>query len=264
MTTTVGDQLTPTLSVVVPACNEAANLPACVDALHATLAASPYEVVVVDDGSRDDTAAVAARLAAAQPDRVRLLRHDHNQGLGAALRTGFAAARGDYVTCCPADFITSPDDWAPFAAALGKADVIVGCRVRREGYNPLMRCNAWLYPRLVRLLFGLRLRDVNWISVYRRALVDRVTITQRGIPMLAEILVKLRDQGATFVEVDCRMQPRRTGTPSASRPRVMVRTLHGLFQFWWSYRRPETASTPAAAPVSTPASAPADPARPRS
>ena len=227
----------PLVTVVVPAWNEAANLPGCLEALRATLAGSDYEIVIVDDGSKDDTRAVADGLAGADPLRTRVLAHDVNQGLGAALCTGFGAARGRYVTCCPADFRATTEDWAPFAAGLGKADVVVGCRVRREGYNPLMRFNAWLYPRLVRLLFGLRLRDVNWISVYRGDLVRRVTITQRGIPMLTEILVRLRDLGATFMEVDCRMQPRLVGVPSASRFRVMWRTLTGLFQLWWSYRR---------------------------
>jgi glycosyltransferase involved in cell wall biosynthesis len=229
----------PLVTVVIPAWNESANLPGCVQALRGTLAASDYEIVIVDDGSKDDTLSVARRLADDDPTRTRVLAHEINQGLGAALRTGFGAARGRYVTCCPADFHTAPEDWAPFAAGLGKADVIVGCRARREGYNPLMRFNAWLYPRLVRALFGLRLRDVNWISVYRSDLVRRVVITQRGIPMLTEILVKLRDLGATFLEVDCRMQPRVVGVPSASRFRVMWRTLTGLFQLWWGYRSSE-------------------------
>ncbi len=163
-----------TLAVVVPAWNESANLPSCLATLLATLHNLPHEVLVVDDGSTDATLEVARRLEAEHAPRVRVLVHEKNQGLGAALRTGFAAARAEYVTCCPADFRMTPEDWAPFAAALGQADVLVGCRQRREGYNPLMRWNAWLYPRLVRAFFGLRLRDVNWISVYRRELVRQV------------------------------------------------------------------------------------------
>jgi hypothetical protein len=155
------------------------------------------------------------------------------------LRTGFAAATGTYVTCCPADFRMTPAEWAPFEAALGRADVIVGCRRRRLGYNLLMRLNARIYPRLVQALFRLRLRDVNWISVYRRELLAGMEITQRGIPMLVEILVKLRDRGATFAEVDCNMQERTVGTPSAARFRVMRRTLLGLLAFRLGYRRGE-------------------------
>ena len=230
------------LTVIVPAFNEADNLPACLIALSATFGESDCEVLVVDDGSSDDTFATAEQLCAAWGGRARVLRHPRNQGIGAALRTGFREARGTYLTCCAADFVMTPEDWAPFADALGRADVIVGCRPRREGYNPLMRFNAWLYPRLVRALFGLRLRDVNWICAYRRDLLEHVTITQPGIPMLTEILVKLRDRGATFLEVDCRMQARKAGVPSASRFRVMRRTLAGLLRLWWGYERPVKSS----------------------
>jgi glycosyltransferase involved in cell wall biosynthesis len=234
----------PVLSVVVPAWNEAENLPVCLRGLRETLGMTPAEILVVDDGSSDWTLAVAKRLAAEWPDGVRIVSHERNLGLGAALLTGFRESRGTYVMCCPADFLMTPDDWRPFASALGQADVLVGCRIRREGYNALMRFNAWLYPRLVNGLFGLRLKDVNWICLYRRDLVARVVITQRGIPMLTELLVRLRDLGASFHEVDCRMQPRRIGTPSAARVSVMWRTLRGLGELWWSYRRASTTRRP--------------------
>jgi dolichol-phosphate mannosyltransferase len=236
----------PSLCVVVPAYNEEANLPGCLGALHQTLEGSPYQIVIVDDGSTDRSLEVARALAAERPERIGVMAHAKNQGLGAALKTGFAAATTDYVTCCPADFPMSVEDWAPFAAALGRADVIVGRRQRREGYNPLMRLNSWIYPKLVDAMFGLGLRDVNWISVYRRDLVEQVAITQRGIPMLVEILIRLRDLGATFCEVDCQMRSRVVGTPSAAKPRVMWRTLIGLLALWRSYRRsaPSRAMSP--------------------
>jgi dolichol-phosphate mannosyltransferase len=241
----MADAIAPRLCVVVPAYNEEANLPGCLAALRQTLDGFPdsYEIVIVDDGSADSSAEVGRRLAAEAPDRVRFLAHPKNQGLGAALRTGFAGATAEYVTCCPADFPMEREDWSPFAEALGTADVLVGCRVRREGYNPLMKFNSWLYPKLVAMMFGLHLRDVNWISVYRRALVARVEITQPGIPMLTEILVKLRDLGASIREVSCRMRPRTVGTPSAARLKIMWRTLRGLFRLRREYRPPTPAAT---------------------
>jgi len=226
------------LSVVVPAWNEGPILGACVRTLAATLDGRPHEILIVDDGSTDDTLAVAGRLADEFAGLVRVLTHGRNLGLGAALKTGFADARGNYVMCCAADYLMTPGDWAPFASAMGRADVLVGTRRAREGYGPLMRINAAIYPHLVALLFGLRLQDVNWTCVYRGDLLRRVAITRRGIPMLVEILVKLRDLGATFAEVPCRMQPRQVGAPAAGRLRVMWRTLAELLALRLAYRRP--------------------------
>jgi hypothetical protein len=153
------------------------------------------------------------------------------------LRTGIGRARGDYVLTWPADMPVVTSDLAPFAAKLGAADVLVGVRSRRAGYNPLMRLNSWLYPRLVAALFDLRLRDVNWIHLYRTALIRQVRLHQRGIPMLVESLVRLRDLGATFLEIPSEMKPRTAGVASASRLRIMWRTLRGLLAFRRQWRR---------------------------
>jgi glycosyltransferase involved in cell wall biosynthesis len=225
------------LSIVLPAYNEEALLEGTVRQLRRSLDALGIaaEIILVNDGSRDGTPAIVDRLARELPAVVAC--HQANQGIGGAFRTGAVRARGEYLILWPADMPAEPADLAPYTAELGRADVIVGCRRRRRGYNLLMLFNAWLYPRLVRALFGLRLRDVNWIHAYRREHFSRITLTQKGIPMLVEALVRLRDRGATFVEVDVEMKPRLGGVPSASRLRVMGRTLRGLFAFWLRWRR---------------------------
>ena len=230
------------LSIVVPAYNEEAQLDANVRQLRRSLDALGVatEIIVVDDGSRDATAAIADQLARELPGVSAC--HQANQGIGGAFRTGAARARGEYLILWPADMPADPADLAPYTGHLGRADVIVGCRRQRRGYNILMRFNAWLYPRLVRALFGLRLRDVNWIHAYRRERFAQITLTQKGIPMLVEALVRLRDLGATFAEVDVEMKPRLGGVPSASRPRVMWRTLRGLLAFWFRWRRERRAA----------------------
>lgn len=225
------------LSVVLPAYNEEVLLDGCVRRLHGALASLrvPAEIIIVNDGSRDRTREIADRLATELPGVIAL--HQVNQGIGGAFRTGTTRATGDYLILWPADMPAEPADLAPYTAQFGRADVIVGVRQQRLGYNPLMRFNAWLYPKLVATLFGLRLRDVNWIHAYRRSLFARITLTQRGIPMLVEALVRLRDLGATFVEVDVQMKVRLGGVASASRLRVMWRTLTGLLAFWNLRRR---------------------------
>jgi len=225
------------LSVIVPAFNEEVLLEGSIRGLRAALdqANTLAEIIIVDDGSRDMTGAIADALAS-ELAGVRV-RHQANQGIGGAFRSGSESASGEYLMLWPVDMPATPGDLAPYIAEFGRADVIVGCRRRRVGYNPLMLVNAWIYPRIVRLLFGLRVRDVNWIHAYRRSSFVPINLTQKGIPMLAEALVRLRDAGATFAEVDVEMKPRVGGVASASRIVVMRRTLTGLFSFWQTWRR---------------------------
>ncbi|MDD2762943.1 MAG: glycosyltransferase family 2 protein [Opitutaceae bacterium] len=238
------------LSVIVPAFNEEVLLEGTVRRLRASLneLQIPAEIIVVDDGSRDHTGEMADCLARELPGVAAC--HQENQGLGGAFRTGIRRATGEYVMLWPADMPANAGDLAPYTAQFGRADVIVGCRRRRVGYNPLMLVNAWLYPRLVALLFQLHLRDVNWIHAYRRDQFARIRLTQRGIPMLAETLVRLRDIGATFVQVDVEMKARLGGVSSASRFQVMWHTLIGLFSLWNTWRK-ETDHTPCPGSIGT-------------
>jgi len=227
----------PALSVVVPAFNEEALLDEAIRRLRRTLDELQLsaEIIIVNDGSRDRTGAIADTLANDLKDVVAC--HQENQGIGGAFRRGASIATGDYLILWPADMPAAPADLAPYTAQFGKADVIVGVRRMRVGYNPLMAFNSWLYPKLVATLFGLRLRDVNWIHAYRRTQFLKIRLTQKGIPMLAEALIRLRDIGASIVEVDVEMKVRLGGVASASRLKVMRRTLTGLFSLWWTWRK---------------------------
>lgn len=242
----MSDPGTPALSIVVPAFNEETLLAGTVRSLRQACRdlGLAHEVIIVNDGSRDRTGEVADSLAAAEPGTT--VCHQQNQGLGGALRTGIARARGGYVITWPADTPVTAEELAPFAQKLGAADVLVGTRTRRAGYNPLMAFNSWLYPKLVAVLFDLHLRDVNWIHVYRTSFIQRVNLTQRGIPMLVEALVRLRDLGASFLEVPSEMKLRTAGVASASRVKIMWRTLTGLFRFWRAWRRSKNELNPAA------------------
>ena len=232
-----GDASSPRVSVVVPAYNEELLLRETVESVSDALAAMSIRasIIIVNDGSIDRSGEIADTLAREREEVIAL--HQENTGIGGALRAGIAAANGRYLLVWPADMPCCEDDLRPFLDVPGDPDVIVGCRKKRIGYNPIMHFNAWIYPFLVKWMFGLRLRDVNWISLYRTRMAKEIQITQNGIPMLTEILVRIRDLGGSFLEVEVDMKPREGGVASASRFKVMWRTLAGLFSFWKLWRK---------------------------
>lgn len=236
------------LSAVLPAFNEADNLERTVGELTAALAATgrSYEVLIVDDGSTDGTAAVAEALGRADP-RVRLLRHARNQGYGAAVRTGFAASRGTWILLLDADGQFVPAELPRLLAAAGEgADFVLGYRVHRA--DPLhRRWFAALWRRLMAALLDVQVRDVNCaFKLLRGDLVRALPLESRGAFMTAELLARARRAGARFAEVPVSHRPRRAGRQTGGRPGVILRAFSDLFRLYWRLRSAAGGRAPAA------------------
>src|SRR5437016_12529173 len=149
------------LSIVLPAYNEELNIEGAIEeACEVAAAAAPaWEVIVVDDGSRDTTAQRVARISTRQP-RVQLISFAQHQGYGAALRAGFRAARGDLIFYTDSDRQFDLSELRYFLPVMERTDVAIGFRVYR--YDPVLRCLlSWVYNRLVSAVFRARVRDVD-------------------------------------------------------------------------------------------------------
>lgn len=227
------------LSVIVPAYDEEQLFADAIATLERELAASgqPYEVILVDDASRDRTGAIADALAAASP-AIRAFHHTTNGGIGAGIRTGIAEARGQLLIVNPVDNPLPAARVRDYVSAAADCDIVVGCRSRRAGYAWWMRLGAGLYPASLRLLFGVPLRDFNWIHLYRREVFDAVTVEYGGIVFLAEVLIKAHDAGFRLREIPDEMQLRTTRPPAISRPRTVWHTARGIFRLWRQLRGP--------------------------
>jgi glycosyltransferase involved in cell wall biosynthesis len=219
----------PGLSIVLPCQDEGANIEAMVeDALTAgRRVAREVEVVVVDDGSTDDTLAVA-RAAAEQSEAVRVVVHPVNRGYGAALRSGFEAARMPWVFLTDADRqfdLSQLDDFVPFTAS---HDAIVGHRVHRA--DPLLRraaARAW--NLLVGNLFSLPVRDVDCaFKLIRNDLLQSIELTADGAMVSTELTVRLIQAGARIEELDVLHKRRTAGRQSGLSPRVVARAFREL------------------------------------
>ena len=222
------------LSYFFPAHDEEANLEPLVDEALAVLpaVARTFEIVIVDDGSRDATPAIADRLADAHPDLVRAVHHSTNLGYGAALRSGFQAARYELVAFTDGDRQFRVADVGRLTARLAEdatVDAVVGYRIKRA--DPLVRT---LYARAYRLanriFFGLRVRDVDCAcKLFRRDALRAVRVESGGAFFSAELLIKLRAGGRTVVEVGVPHYPRTAGSATGARPQVVFRAVR---DFW--------------------------------
>lgn len=223
------------LDFIVPAYQEQENLEEAVRSILHAAGDRPVRVTLVDDGSSDATPRIADGLASRFPC-VKVV-HQTNQGIGGALRTGFAHALGDYAVIWPADMRLDPAVFRRICAMLGDADVLVGYRRTRPGYSLGMRLNSRIYLGMARWICGLPFRDVTWISVYRLSILRGMAIRENGVAVFPEILLKARQAGAKFAEIELEMQERVHGVPSASRWRTRVRALTGLLGLCVRYHR---------------------------
>jgi len=231
------------ISAVMPAFNEEANLEQSVGRMAAALAAQSraFEVIVVDDGSRDGTAVVLERLKAIVPS-LRVLRHPVNRGYGAALRSGFAAARYPWVFLMDADNQFNPADVAALLARAADADIVAGYRRQRRDPLP-RRLNAWAFFTLVTILFGRLARDVNCaFKLMRRELLDRMELHSEGALINTEVLVLARQLRARLVEVPIPHYPRTSGRQTGANLRVVFRAFSELLAFKAEMRKVEKAA----------------------
>jgi glycosyltransferase involved in cell wall biosynthesis len=222
------------LSYFFPAHNEEANLEALVAEALETLPslADTFEIIAVNDGSKDRTAEIADRLAAAHPDVVRVVHHPVNRGYGGALRSGFEASRYELLAFTDGDRQFRVADLGRLTARLQAADrpdVVVGFRIRRA--DPLIRIvYARTYKLANRIFFGLRVRDVDCAAkLFRREALQDVRVESGGAFFSAELLIKVHNLDRSVVEVGVPHYPRTAGSPTGAKPSVIWRAVK---DFW--------------------------------
>ncbi|MEZ6065819.1 MAG: glycosyltransferase [Planctomycetaceae bacterium] len=222
------------LSLVLPAYNEAEGIS---QAMHEAVVAleritDEFEVIVVDDGSTDETAAIVSRAAALDP-RIRLVRQPENRGYGAALAAGFTASRCEFVAFTDADCQFDLDDLSYMLPLARRYDIVTGYRVDRQD-PPLRKFTSWGYNTLIQLLLRSTSRDVDCaLKVFHRSQLAGLIPTARRYFANTEMGASgARKQGLSTVEVGVRHRPRAAGESKVNW-RDIPRTLSELLPFWW-------------------------------
>jgi glycosyltransferase involved in cell wall biosynthesis len=229
----------PQLSLVFPVFDEEENIGLLLDralGLAPQLAGS-FEIVVVDDGSRDGSLRVIEERRRAEP-RIRLLRHAANRGYGAALRAGLREASGELVFFSDADLQFDLDQLSKLLAHTHEFDVVAGYRQpRRDPWPRHALAAGW--GALARAFFGLRVRDIDCaFKVFRRRVLEAIPIASVGACINTEILVRASLAGFRIHQVPVSHRRRRAGRQTGARPRVILRALLELIALYVELRRP--------------------------
>jgi glycosyltransferase involved in cell wall biosynthesis len=225
----------PSLSVFFPAFNDAPSLPGLVGKTFAVLEAhvADYEVIVVNDGSRDATATVLEQLRGQYGPRLRVVTHPQNRGYGGALRSGFDAATKEFVFYTDGDGQYDVGELPRLLALAGPGTGLVnGYKLQRQ--DPAHR--VWIgrtYNFCARLLFRIRIRDIDCdYRLIRRALLERIHLTSTSGTICVELVRKLEMTGCAVVETGVRHYPRLYGKSQFFRVRSLATTLYELTRLW--------------------------------
>lgn len=218
----------------MPAYNEEANIEGQVQDVLETLRplGNDFEIIIVNDGSRDRTGDLARAMGAAHP-QVRVVEHERNRGYGAALYSGFMAATKELVFLTDSDRQFDLNDFNKLLPLIEKADVVAGYRSPRR--DPPMRVlNGIGWSALVTLLFGYAARDIDCaFKLFKREILRNIRLESRGATFSAEFLVRAKRAGYRIVEVPVTHRPRRAGSQTGARPDVILRAFRELARLRW-------------------------------
>jgi glycosyltransferase involved in cell wall biosynthesis len=219
------------LSLVIPAHNESENIVKVIDASIETLAAlaPEWEIVLVDDGSTDDTVRVARTAMGTGAERLRVIRHERKLGYGITVADGLRAARMEYVAFMDADGQFDPADLKMLAGLMDSADLAAGWRRRRAdpGYRLVI---AGVFNVLVRTIYGVRVRDIDCgLKLMRRQVVDAAApLLARSALLNTELYFKCQRSGLRIRQVPVTHYPRVAGVRSGARLIPILRAIRDL------------------------------------
>jgi hypothetical protein len=231
---------TQSLSVVLPAHNEEANIAETVSQAVQTLHqwVQAFEIVVVNDGSTDATGSILESLQQ-QDAHIRIITHPVNRGYGAALVSGFEAASKELVFFMDSDGQFDIVDIRHFFPYVENYDAVIGYRVKRQD-SWMRKLNAWGWKMLVRLILGVQVRDVDCaFKLYHADFLHRHRLETRGAMINAEMLYKLKRDGGMIKEIGVKHLPRRAGRATGANIKVIVCAFRELWIYARRWKREE-------------------------
>jgi glycosyltransferase involved in cell wall biosynthesis len=226
------------LSVFFPCYNEEANIRRVCESAKKVLAdlGVDYELILVDDGSTDQTPQIADAIAAADP-RVKVVHHQVNLGFGAALQSGFRAATRTLVFYTDGDGQFDLSELPPLLPLMKQYDIVSCFRLHRQE-NWIRKLNAWCWTNLVCFIFRIKIRDINCaFKLYKRVIFDHLELRSTGALINTEILARATRHGYVITQVGVHHFPRVYGRPTGANPGVIFRAFRELVKLYRQINR---------------------------
>jgi len=227
------------LSLFFPAYNEEGNIKNTVEKAIPVLknVASKYELLIVDDGSKDKTGEIADKLAE-EYSFIRVVHHHPNQGYGAALKSGFYNSKQEWIVFTDSDGQFDFSEVTRLIEKSGEADIVAGYRINRQ--DPLMRkIFGFGWTLLARLLLGIKVRDVDCaFKLVKKKVIDTIPKLQstRGGMISPELLGRAKKAGFKIVEVGVHHYPRKEGKQTGANLKVIFKSFMDLGKLWWQIK----------------------------
>jgi len=231
--------MNPFLTIFIPAYNEEHNLPKSVNVIRQKVAeiGIEAEILIVDDGSTDNTGAIADELASKYA-YVRVIHHTKNGGIGMGFLTACQYALGAWLILIPADLALEPDQIRRYIDASPGADVVIGLRSNRSDYTWVRKIISFINITLIQFLFGMKEHQFQYISMYRMSVLRDMDIDYpHSAFFLAEILIKAKALGGKLTEVEINYIPRTSGVATGAKFRQIIATVRDIFHFWLRWIR---------------------------
>jgi glycosyltransferase involved in cell wall biosynthesis len=222
------------VTVIFPAYNEEKNIRSAIT--RAVEAMRPrfdvFELLIVDDGSTDDTGEIAEELARTYSE-ITVVHNRQNLGLGETLYSGFQCARGELVIQNAMDYPFDLRDLDKMIPLLEEADVIAAVRTGYAGYSSYRKLASKVNRFILRRLFNPKLRDYNYTQLFRKeVLISARPGSRSTVFMVPEIIIRACELGFRIREVEIAYHPRLFGEATSGKPTVVLRSLRDMFLFW--------------------------------
>lgn len=226
----------PQLSVIIPAFNETENVGGVVEESieHLEKTGLTYEIILVNDGSTDQTGAVLDRLAAAHPGKVTALHHANNRGMGAALGTGLDAGRGRILTWIPSDGQFLLADVLTALPLTQSNDLVIAMRTGvRQSWRIVITS---LFHFMVQRMFRFNPGDICGIFLVTPAIYRRCRPQSENVFFTVELPIRAGHAGLRMGKFELPLKDRRAGHSKVSNWRTYLRNLREIFLVWWRTR----------------------------